>query len=74
MNPEKPVSRVIRANHRFRNISIWLLLILLITSGGCSFKRLKKDLAEHDKLVRIRGEVNCPGYDPGSHYGSSADQ
>ncbi len=57
MNPEKPVSRVIHAAHIFRNISIWLLLILLISSGGCSFKRLKKDLAERDKLVRIKGEV-----------------
>ena len=35
------------------------LLILSIIMGGCSFSRLKKDLQEQERLVKIEGEVTA---------------
>ncbi len=35
------------------------LLILSIIMGGCSFSRLKKDLKEQERLVRIEGKVTA---------------
>ncbi len=35
------------------------LLTLSIIMGGCSFSRLKKDLQEQERLVRIEGEVTA---------------
>ena len=57
MNSRKTISRAVRDVCRLRKLSIWLLLLLLITAGGCSFKRLKKDLDEQKKRVEISGEV-----------------
>ena len=52
-------SESIHVARGFRNLLIWLLLFLLVTTGGCSFKRLIKDLDEQKKMVKIDGKVTA---------------